>query len=117
MAADRASAFTFELLWNYSKSIQSEQEISQEASLTKTELPAEIKTKLMEIIQVGRVDSVIEQLVQYVNTDYGFLKKEVTVVSVQWRENEKNRMMGVVSFENYSLRRNQLLTSLFEVLS
>lgn len=117
MAADRAAAFAFELLWNFSKSIQPAKEVTEEASPNHDDLPAEIKSKLLEVIQVGRVESVIKQLVQYVNTDYGFLKKDVTVISAQWRDNEKNRMRGVISFENYSLRRNQLLTSLFDILS
>lgn len=114
MAADRAAAVALELLWRFNG--YSPKDDGKNA-YSKNELPREIKSKLIEIIQRGRVDSVIEQLVHYANSEYGFLQKEVTSIAVGWKDLEKNRRMGIISFENYTLSKNQLLAFLIELLS
>lgn len=114
IAADRAAAVVFELLSRFDN-YPLKQDIKN--PLTENDLPKEVKAILIEKIQIGIVESAIEDLVHYANTDYRFIQKQITSIAAGWKDLEKKRMMGIISFENYNLSKNQLLVALIELLS
>jgi nucleoside phosphorylase len=114
IAAQRAAAFAFELLWE----LETNGWLStqDESTNDKTNLSQEQKDELKKLISKGKTEQAFEKLVEYAQQCQNEFQEEAVQLMDRWNAYLKKSRMGTLSHENATVERSQIVAALIQLI-
>jgi nucleoside phosphorylase len=118
VAAQRAAAFAFELLWELDagKWLPIQASPTNTISIEETNLSEEQKASINKLITIGRTEEAFKKLKEFAPQCQAEFQKETLQLTDRWNTFLRKSRMGLLTHDNAVVERNQIMAALIHLI-